>query len=196
MRNQTPIQQQRRAQTQLSRSRPHNPSITRRNQPPRQRQSVMRQMQQQTRQRTRRQRKSTPLPEKPGRKRQTTRRRHAHRTHRHMVAPAAIPTNRKGGARRKAGKQEKREEKRRQQEDTMVFGDNVRARRAARALPRTPTQREEEKRKRTGEKTRETCDENYTPITPPPFQPTHKSPPPFHNDTTLPQRHNPKPTMM
>ena len=65
MRSKTPIhKQERTTQTQLRRSRPHNPSITRRNQPPRQRQSAMRQMQQQTRQRQARQRKSTPLPEK------------------------------------------------------------------------------------------------------------------------------------
>ena len=85
MRSQTPIQQQRTTQTQQRRGRPHNPSITRRNQPCRQRASPLRQMQQQTRQRQRRQRKSTPLPEKPGRKRQTTHRRHAHRTLLHMV---------------------------------------------------------------------------------------------------------------
>lgn len=64
MRSQTPIQQQRTTQTQLSRGRPHNPSLIRRNQSPGQRKSPLRQMQQQTRQRTRRKRESTPLPEK------------------------------------------------------------------------------------------------------------------------------------
>nr|DAK64307.1 MAG TPA: hypothetical protein [Caudoviricetes sp.] len=52
MRSKTPIPQQWTTQTQQCRGRPHNPSITRRNQPPRQRQSPLRQMQQQTRQRT------------------------------------------------------------------------------------------------------------------------------------------------
>ena len=66
MRSQTPIQQQRTTQTQLSRGRPHNPSFVRRIQPPRQRQGPLRQMQQQTRQRTRRKGKSTPLSEKRG----------------------------------------------------------------------------------------------------------------------------------
>ena len=64
MRSKTPIQQQRGTQIQLSRGRPHNPSLVRRNQPPGQRTSAMRQMQQQTRQRQTRQRQSTPLPEK------------------------------------------------------------------------------------------------------------------------------------
>ena len=99
MRNQTPIQQQRRAQTQLSRGRPHNPSLTRRIQSPRQRASPLRQMQQQTRQRQRRERQSTPLPEKRGRKRQTTRSSHANTTLRHMVNHTPpFHNNRKGGA--------------------------------------------------------------------------------------------------
>ena len=85
MRDQTPIQQQRTTQTQLSRGRPHNPSLVRRIQPSRQRKSTLRQMQQQTRQRTRRQRQGTPLPEKRRRTRQTTHRSHANTTHRHMV---------------------------------------------------------------------------------------------------------------
>jgi hypothetical protein len=38
----------------------------------------------------------------------------------------------------------RREEKTSNKKDTMVFGDNVRARRAARALPRTPPTKEEE----------------------------------------------------
>ncbi len=71
MRSQTPIQQQRTTQTQQCRSRPHNPSLVRRIQSPRQRKSPLRQMQQQTRQRQGRQRKSTPLPEKRGGTRQT-----------------------------------------------------------------------------------------------------------------------------
>ena len=111
MRNQTPIhKQQRTTQTQQRRSRPHNPSLVRRNQPSGQRTSPLRQMQQQTRQRQRRQRKNTPLPEKRRRTRQTTRRSHAHPTLRHMVnTPTAIPTKRKAGHRRKAGRE--REEK-------------------------------------------------------------------------------------
>lgn len=65
MRNQTPIQQhQWTTQTQLSRGRPHNPSLVRRIQSPGQRASPLRQMQQQTRQRTTRERESTPLSEK------------------------------------------------------------------------------------------------------------------------------------
>ena len=137
MRNQTPIQQQRTTQTQQRRSRPHNPSITRRIQSPGQRQSVMRQMQQQTRQRPRRQRQGTPLPEKRRRKRQTTRSRHANATHRHMVNTHRHSNNRKGGVSRKArsGREKRRQD---DKENAMVFGDNVRARRAARALPRTP----------------------------------------------------------
>ena len=48
----------------------------------------------------------------------------------------------------------------------MVFGDNVRARKAARALPRTPTTREgEEEEERTNDKTTHT-------FTHPPFHPT------------------------
>ena len=111
MRNQTPIQQQRTTQTQLSRGRPHNPSITRRIQSPGQRKSPLRQMQQQTRQRTRRKRQSTPLPEKRGRKKQTTHRRHANTTHQHMVNHTPpFHNNRKGAARRKTGNRENREE--------------------------------------------------------------------------------------
>ena len=113
MRNQTPIPQQWATQTQQRRGRPHNPSITRRNQPCGQRASVMRQMQQQTRQRTRRQRQSTPLPEKPGRTRQTTNCCHANTTHRHMVKPpTVIPTKGKTGSEGKAGSE--REEKKRE----------------------------------------------------------------------------------
>ena len=147
MRNQTPIQQQRTTQTQLSRGRPHNPSLVRRIQPSGQRTSPLRQMQQQTRQRTRRERKSTPLPEKRGRKRQATRSRHANTTLRHMVNHTPPFQQKKGG---KQGEEKRREHNK---GNTMVFGDNVRARRAARALPRTPTTkrkrgREEEDKRR------------------------------------------------
>lgn len=68
--------------------------------------------------------------------------------------PPPFHNNRKSGARRKTGHTEKRgkKKKRTQQGNTMVFGDNVRARKAARALPRTPTtrrrQREEEDKQR------------------------------------------------
>ena len=144
MRSQTPIHKQRTTQTQLSRGGPHNPSITRRIQPSGQRKSPLRQMQQQTRQRQGRKRKSTPLSEKRRRKRQTTRSRHANTTHRHMVNhPPPFHNNRKGEAQRKTGSGEKRREHNKR--DAMVFGDNVRARMAARALPRTPTKTEEEK---------------------------------------------------
>lgn len=101
----------------------------------------------------------------------------------------------------------------------MVFGDNVRARRAARALPRTPTQRKRKKEKRTEKTSNETThpshrrhstihnttrqDTHYhhhmgsaqTIDTPSPFYPLKPSPL-FNNDTTLSQRHTPKPTMV
>jgi hypothetical protein len=181
MRRQTPIHEQRTTQTQLSRGRPHNPSLVRRNQSPRQRQSVMRQMQQQTRQRTRRQRPGTPLPEKPRRKRQTTHRRHANTIHRHMVNHTPPPFQTR---RRKADGEERHGAERRGEEDgrdnkrnTMVFGDNVRARRAARALPRTPTIRERrERRERREQRRQDRQQESHTP--------------PFHNDTPLSQRHH------
>nr|DAV39969.1 MAG TPA: hypothetical protein [Caudoviricetes sp.] len=66
----------------------------------------------------------------------------------------------------------------------MVFGDNVRARRAARALPRTPPTRQEEKK---GEETEKTNDKttHHTPHT------THHTPPLFCPNTTLSQRHIP-----
>ena len=110
MRSQTPIQQQRTTQTQLSRSRPHNPSLARRIQSPGQRASPLRKMQQQTRQRTRRQRQSTPLPEKRGRTRQTTHRSHANTTLQHMVTTPPPFQHKKGGARRKR-KRRKKEDK-------------------------------------------------------------------------------------
>lgn len=112
MRNQTPIQQQRTTQTQLSRGRPHNPSLARRIQSSRQRASPLRQMQQQTRQRTKRQRQSTPLPKKRRRKRQTTHRSHANTTHRHMVNHTPPFQTQKGGARRKARNGEERTQQR------------------------------------------------------------------------------------
>ena len=71
--------------------------------------------------------------------------------------------NRKGEARRKTGSRKKRT----QQENTMVFGDNVRARWAARALPRTPTQRGR-RRQREEEDKHETMH-------------SHTLSPPFHN---------------
>lgn len=108
MRSQTPIHQQRTTQTQLSRSRPHNPSLIRRIQPPGQRKSPLRKMQQQTRQRTRRKRQSTPLSEKRRRKRQTTHRSHANTTLQHMVK-----TRRHSNIRKTAGKERRRTENRR-----------------------------------------------------------------------------------
>jgi hypothetical protein len=56
----------------------------------------------------------------------------------------------KGGARRKAGSREKGT----QQGNIMVFGDNVRARKAARALPRTPTAKGREEGKEERERRR------------------------------------------
>ena len=184
MRSKTPIQQQRTTQTQQRRSRPHNPSITRRNQSPRQRTSPLRQMQQQTRQRTRRQRQSTPLPEKRGRTRQTTRSRHANTMLRHMVNP-----HRHSTITGKAGREEMRGAERREhnKEDTMVFGDNVRARKAARALPRTPTAREEERKR---ERRRRQATRPHTP--PFPTNANHHRHPtmthPCHKHTTLNQQ--------
>ena len=111
-------------------------------------------MQQQTRQRTTRERKNTPLPEKRGRTRQTTRSRHANTTHRHMVnQPPPFQQEERRGTKKD---EERRGGKRTQQRDAMVFGDNVRARKAARALPRTPTQKEKKKKKKKGKKEEET----------------------------------------
>ena len=63
----------------------------------------------------------------------------------------AIPnTQKKSGARRKARRGKKRQATR-ETRTVMVFGDNVRARRAARALPRTPAQEEEGRERRRGE---------------------------------------------
>ena len=148
MRSQTPIQQQRRAQTQLRRGRPHNPSITRRNQPCRQRTSVMRQMQQQTRQRQARKRKSTPLPEKRGRTRQTTNRSHANATVQHMVnTHTAIPLIERRG-------QERRGRKRRdntEQEQQWCSGITcVLAGLRAHYPEHQQTKRKRKKRRRTG----------------------------------------------
>ena len=69
----------------------------------------------------------------------------------------------------------------------MVFGDNVRARRAARALPRTPTAKEKKKK----EEEDKTSNENYTPITPPPFHnPQHNATrQDMHCHHTLPSQH-------
>ena len=70
----------------------------------------------------------------------------------------------------------------------MVFGDNVRARRAARALPRTPPTRQEEKK---GEETEKTNDKttHHTPHTAhhrssAPTQPCHKDTYPTNNAVT------------
>ena len=217
MRSQTPIHKQRTTQTQQRRSRPHNPSITRRIQPPRQRTSPLRQMQQPTRQRQTRKRQSTPLPEKRGRKRQTTRSRHANTTLRHMVnPPPPFHNNRKGGERGKAGSRERRREH--NKGDAMVFGDNVRARRAARALPRTPTIRRKRKRREdephpppfhtpqhnttrqnktcTVVTTRWYADSIPYPLSPIRLSTQHKPSPLFPNNTILSQRHTPKPTML
>ena len=53
----------------------------------------------------------------------------------------------------------------------MVFGDNVRARKAARALPRTPPTRETKEEEEETEKANEETTHTYT----------HPHPPPFHN---------------
>ena len=173
MRNQTPIQQQRTTQTQLSRGRPHNPSLARRIQPSGQRKSPLRQMQQQTRQRTRRKRKSTPLPEKRRRTRQTTHRSHANTTHRHMVNhPPPFQTIERRDT-KKDGERE-REDKANNKGDAMVFGDNVRARRAARALPRTPTQRRGRERRKEEEDKRQDHTPSHTTAIPPCCDREHK----------------------
>ena len=163
-------------------------------------------MQQPTRQRQARQGKSTPLPEKRGRKRQTTRSSHANTTHRHVVNHTPpFHNNRKGGARRKTRSREESTTR-----EHMVFGDNVRARWAARALPRTPTQRgrgrgrgrqmtrphtltpSPHRHSATHNTTRQHAHHNTTHTrvdsgqrTPPPFFRPHKPSPLFHNDTTL-----------
>ena len=70
-----------------------------------------------------------------------------------------------------------------------MFGDNVRARWAARALPRTPTHKKEKEKE---EEDREDKQRELHTHHPPPFQPTHKPSPLFHNDTPLTRRHHPK----
>ena len=117
MRDQAPIQQQRTTQTQLSRGRPHNPSLVRRIQSPRQRKSPLRQMQQSTRQRTRRKGESTPLPEKRGRKRQTTHRSHANTTQQHVVNTHRHSNKRKTDGEERRGTEKRRENKTSKQQD-------------------------------------------------------------------------------
>ena len=72
---------------------------------------------------------------------------------------------------KKGGEQRRREHNKR---NAMVFGDNVRARKAARALPRTPTQigrgRKRGKQRKTNDKTTHSH--------------SHSHPPPFHTLTT------------
>ena len=82
----------------------------------------------------------------------------------------------KKGEREEKRKGEKRREdkrnKQKEEEDAMVFGDNVRARRAARALPRTPTQDRKRKRKKKEEEDGEDKahnDETTHAFTPSPF---------------------------
>ena len=168
-------------------------------------------MQQQTRQRTRRKRKSTPLPEKRGGTRQTTRSRHANTTLRHMVnhTPLFQTIERRTV---KKDEEQTREDKRRQPRNTMVFGDNVRARWAARALPRTPTRKGRGRGRGRGRQA--TRPHTHTTHHAPPFHNTAQHHTPhkewtvdvflsdtkpsslFHNDTTLSQRHSTKPTML
>ena len=97
-----------------------------------------------------------------------------------MVNPPPPFNKRKSGEVKKR-RRARREDKTNTTGNTMVFGDNVRARMAARALPRTPTQkgRRREKREQRRQATRTTH-----PITPPPFCPTQTI-------TTIPQRYNP-----
>ena len=66
-------------------------------------------------------------------------------------------------------------------ENTMVFGDNVRARKAARALPRTPTQgrRKNEEGRQKEKKNKATRPHTLTPAHPAIPQPTTQ-----HNNTT------------
>ena len=91
----------------------------------------------------------------------------------------------KGG---ETGKRREEKTKQTTREDAMVFGDNVRARWAARALPRTPTQRRREKEDREDREDREekkTSDETSHPHTPTAIpQPTTQ-----HNKTTHTTQH-------
>ena len=162
MRSQTPIQQQRTTQTQLSRGRPHNPSITRRIQPPRQR--------------TRRKGKSTPLPEKRKRTRQTTHRRHANTTHRHMVNhPPPFQqqkkrrTVKKGGGRR----EEKRRESKQQGETQWCSGITCVLAGLRAHYPEHQQQERQRKKRRKDREKRKTNEETTHPFcTPPPFHKT------------------------
>ena len=96
-----------------------------------------------------------------------------------MNPPTAIPNTQKKGAAKKSGT--RREEKTTKKlGNTMVFGDYVRARMAARALPRTPAQEEEEEEKRRRQGRRVT-----RPHTPPPF---HHTP---HRNTMTDRRQAP-----
>jgi len=80
----------------------------------------------------------------------------------------------------------------------MVFGDNVRARRATPHHTPPPfhnPQHNTTKQDKTRHALSSQQDGMQTVPTPPPFYPTQPSPL-FHNDTTLSQRHNTKPTML
>ena len=58
----------------------------------------------------------------------------------HGESPTAIPTEERRGM-KKDGERRGEEKREHNKRNAMVFGDNVRARMAARALPRTPTQK-------------------------------------------------------
>ena len=75
-------------------------------------------------------------------------------THRHS-------SKKKGGAR---GKETTRDNKR--TNNTMVFGDNVRARKAARALPRTPHTKKKRKKEKKEENKEDKQRELHAPVTP------------------------------
>lgn len=73
----------------------------------------------------------------------------------------------------------------------MVFGDNVRARRAARALPRTPTSKEEEEERQRREETKKANNETAHPTALPHNTNHHRystKTPPCHKNTTLNQQ--------
>ena len=100
----------------------------------------------------------------------------------HGESPTAIPTKEKAG-RRKTEKKRRQSNKR--TDNTVVFGDNVRARKAARALPRTPTH----KRKRKREDKRREPPPRTTVLLPNTNHHRHPTmTQPCHKDTTLNQQ--------
>ena len=148
-------------------------------------------MQQQARQRQTRERQSTPLPEKRGRKRQTTHSSHANTTHRHMVNHTPpFHNNRKDGARRKAVNRKERT----QQGNTWCSGITcVLAKLRAHYPEHQQQKRQREKRRR---QRRQATRPHTHSHPPPPFHNPHTNqrrhsaiPQPCHKDTTLNQQY-------